>query len=289
MSYNTKKLQLSKKKYKNRGYQNFWHISKLTKKQLNWSKFKTKMHSTEQGRPVAKYRLFKLVSPRFAIQNTAKFKTAKTEQHKFRSREEFFWNRKVNYGLHSKKRLSLYMKPFWFFDKAAPIPGVSFLKKAKVQYNTKQRAYKKFQSWLEILNKKQMIVVFNFQKKQNLSKNWNAIMQMDSLFQSVLRKTAFAYNARERKNIFHSKAVAINGQNVQKNIGAYKIGDIFMTNNNTQPSRQVLSVGLRSLYTTHKSLQKKTLRGSKVGFFAKQKNRAQAHMQRIKTYGTKRS
>lgn len=78
------------------------------------------MHSTELGRPVAKYRLFKLVRPRFAMQNTANSKTAAV------------FLQQVNYGLHSKKRLCLYVKPFWFFDKAAPIPGVSFLKKAKV-------------------------------------------------------------------------------------------------------------------------------------------------------------
>lgn len=53
---------------------------------------------------------------------------------------------------------------------------------------------------------------------------------MDSLVQSVLRKTAFANNATERQNRFISTAVAVNGKSVRKTINAYKIGDIFIIN-----------------------------------------------------------
>jgi hypothetical protein len=53
------------------------------------------------------------------------------------SKPVFLWNYKTNSGVFSKKANGLYYKPFWFFDKAAPIPGVSFLKKAKVLYSLK--------------------------------------------------------------------------------------------------------------------------------------------------------
>lgn len=168
------------------------------------------------------------------------------------------WDLKANHGVHNKKAHGLYYKPFWFFDKAAPIPGVSFLKKAKILYSKKSYAYKKFQSMLEIYNKKQIMNLFSSVKKNNVSKNWNAIMLMDSLFLNVFRKTGFAYNAQERKALFHSHAFTINGKYYTKNISVVKAADLFCVNLNgrkirnrraamTLPSRLMLSVGFRSL------------------------------------------
>lgn len=119
-----------------------WHLSKLTKKQKNWAKFKGKMFTIELGRAVKKYRLFKLARPQFATQKISTFKFKKAEQyqiHRNNRRHSVYVNTAVklpvnakllvNNGLHSKKRLCLYVKPFWFLDKAVPVPGVAFLKK----------------------------------------------------------------------------------------------------------------------------------------------------------------
>lgn len=292
MSNKNKKLYPSKYKAKNRSYQNFWHISKLTKKQQKWSKFKGKMHSTEQGRPVAKHRLYKTVRPSFT---TSKIRNNHGERQKVQYPYTRTFAAEIKSGVSSKKAHGLYSKNFWFFDKAAPIPGVSFLKKAKVLYSLKQCAYKKFQSMLAIQNKKQIVNLFNIVKKKNLSKNWNAIMQMDSLYNSVQRKTAFAYNARERKAAYHSNEYTINGKYYTNKIGVVKAADLFTANTNNsilgnrtakiaQPSRQMSCVGLRSLrsvvpktspfQTVLKSLQKKNKKSSpQVYLYRKQYTR----------------
>jgi hypothetical protein len=83
------------------------------------------------------------------------------------------------------------VKRLWFFDNAAPIPGVSSLKKKKRLYSTKLRAFKTIHSWYEIYNKKQMKTFFGIQKSSKFSNNWNAILLMESMFQRNFRKRAF--------------------------------------------------------------------------------------------------
>lgn len=48
-------------KTKKKTYQNLWHLPKLTKKQVQWAKFKTKIHFGELGRPTPKHRMLKTV------------------------------------------------------------------------------------------------------------------------------------------------------------------------------------------------------------------------------------
>jgi hypothetical protein len=67
----------------------------------------------------------------------------------------------------------------WFFDTAAPIPGVSFLKKQKKFYREKMYAYKTWRNSLCIFNKKQRTNFLNSHcstgradQKNSLPKNW---------------------------------------------------------------------------------------------------------------------
>jgi hypothetical protein len=60
----------------------------------------------------------------------------------------------------------------WFFDTAAPIPGVSFLKKQKKFYREKMYAYKTLRNSLCIFNKKQRTNFLNSLQKSSLPKNW---------------------------------------------------------------------------------------------------------------------
>lgn len=334
MSYQTKKLSPSPQKYKRLYYQNLWHISKLQKNQKKWAKNKWKVHSAEQGRPVAKHRVLKTVGTAFSIQKTEQQKralpimlqklqvvqrvhmTGQQQVAKDRRGTTLQKNQKFNKhgkqvaenatkklsqkgivvakqqqlnkpammysgrlqnnngktGIQSKKAFSLFYKSFWFLDKAAPIPGVSFLKKAKILYSTKQRDSKILNSWFEILTKKQLKVFLNIQKKQTISKNWRVIEQMDSLYQSVQRKTAFACNARERKGLYQSGFVYVNGRTVNHNIDMYKPADILVTKQNIQPSRQRVAAGQFSQKHYYKKVQKKTYfrqKKRKISFFIK--------------------
>jgi hypothetical protein len=90
-----------------------------------------------------------------------------------------------------KKNLRIMVKRLWFFDNAAPIPGVSSLKKKKRLKSTKLQSFKTIKSWYEIYNKKQMKVFFGVLKNNKFSKNWNAILLMESMYQSHFRKRAF--------------------------------------------------------------------------------------------------
>lgn len=226
MGLKTKKLSF----YKAKGivqYQNLWHIPKLTKKQKKWSKFKVKVHSTEQGRATPKFRMLQTISPAWAgVQNTKKFVANKSNLQ--------------TPGLDSKKALSLIVKRLWFFDTAAPIPGVSSLKKRKTLYRSKLRAYKTIQSWQGILSKKQMKTFFGVPKMQNFSKSWTTIMLMESMYQSCLRKSAFTYNAQER-NAF-SRQTVVNGTYVTKIRFVNTVADLSIMKN--------LPVAIQSFYAT---------------------------------------
>jgi hypothetical protein len=69
-----------------------------------------------------------------------------------------------NSSFQKQKNLRLMVKRLWFFDTAAPIPGVSSLKKKKRLYSTKLRRFKTIHSWYQIYNKKQMKAFFGIQK-----------------------------------------------------------------------------------------------------------------------------
>ena len=102
-------------------------------------------------------------------------------------------------------------KKMWFFHTAAPIPGVSFLKKQKKVFAEKQNALKFFQTFLGISTKKRTTRIFSTatltQKKTNFSKNWRLFVWLDSFLHRSLRKTGFAYNATGRKRFFPNFSV----------------------------------------------------------------------------------
>lgn len=157
-----------------------WHQSKLTKKQLKFSKYKLKVPSSEQGgKLVLKHRLLK-------------------------STHSLLRNASASAGVHAVVRRS--SKRLWFLDTAAPIPGVGFIKKRKWLQSTKQRAFKTIQSWLGIYNKKQMKFLAN--------SSANMFCIIESMFQSSFRKRAFAYNAQQSNALLST--TLINGNYVKK-------------------------------------------------------------------------
>lgn len=217
--------QFFSKKKTQQLYQNLWHLCKLTKKQQKWAKLKKKMYSTELNRPIRKYRLFRILNKPFVLNKqyycTTKSKTKTIMCSNFKK------------GLHLKKALCLIVKPFWFLNKAMPIPGVSFLKKANVRFMRKLSAYKIVKSWLGTINKKQRIALFNVQKKQNLSKIWNIIVLMESQHESIPRKTAFCQNGPQRNSIFQCKNRTINGKMKENRNTISKPADLFFQKNTT--------------------------------------------------------
>lgn len=217
--------QFFSKKKTQQLYQNLWHLCKLTKKQQKWAKLKKKMYSTELNRPIRKYGLFRILNKPFALNKqyycTTKSKTKTMMHSNFKK------------GLHLKKALCLIVKPFWFLNKAMPIPGVSFLKKANVRFMRKLSAYKIVKSWLGTINKKQRIALLNVQKKQNLSKIWNIVVLMESQHESIARKTAFCQNGPQRNSIFQCKNRTMNGKMKQNTNTISKPADLFFQKNTT--------------------------------------------------------
>lgn len=103
-------------------------------------------------------------------------------------------------GLHVKKALQ--PARYWFFDNAAPIPGVSFVTKRKMLWKKENKKFMDIFSMLGIYSKKQMKALFSF------SKNWNSFMVIESMLKSNIRKGFMAVNAQDRLGFALAKAVA---------------------------------------------------------------------------------
>lgn len=211
-------------------YQNQWHLSKLTKKQKKLSQYKVKVFSTELGRSVFKHRMLKTIHPTW-IQKTKKYEanskrvSPQAKGHIMNNNNTVAIQHNNQYsGLNAKKVLRRMVKRWWFFNTAAPIPGVTSLKKRKRLQSTKLRAFKTIQSWLGIYNKKQMKALFGMQKS-----TWKAILMMESIFQSCFRKRAFTYNAQQRNALASSKLTTINGSFVEKLRFANIMADLSIT------------------------------------------------------------
>lgn len=251
-------------------YQNLWHSPKLTKKGQKWAKMKAKVYSTEQGRPVLKQNLFKRISPETGakfgqkrpispafFQSVALPKGGYSNSNSTQkavlqpsenaiifsgcqnqvevAKKALFEKKYRKTGVERKKAQNQITKRFWFFDTAAPIPGVSSLKKRKILFRAKQRASQTIQSWLQILTKKQMKKFFRTFpiQKMKMSQKWTPFMQMDSMYQSVFRKTAFTLNAHESNALLFSQKRTVNG-NFGKKIRTFSgIGDLFLLTNTT--------------------------------------------------------
>lgn len=207
MRSKSKKLSVTKKKTGSFQYQNLWHLPKLTKKQEKYLKFHKKVRSTEQRTKVTKFHVQKAISP-----NQRNY-----WQRSFKNPSKFLRRKQTSMNKSLKKYKTLKENRMWFFDTAAPIPGISFLKKQKKFYRRKQNAYKNLQRFLCIFNKKQRKNLFravNKQKKtQFLPKNWAALMQIESLYQTSLRKTALLQKPQEKNLLMFS---FLNGKSVQK-------------------------------------------------------------------------
>ena len=126
------------------------------------------------------------------------------------------------------------VKRQWFFDKAAPIPGVSTLKKKKTLQSTKLRAFKNIQRMYELYNKKQLKAFFGLglqQKEISNNKNWAAILLLESMYQSNFRKRAFTQNSKQRNRLAYSQLTIVNGSFVKNLCYVNKSGDQTLTKN----------------------------------------------------------
>ena len=106
------------------------------------------------------------------------------------------------------KQKSALQNKMWFFVTAAPIPGVSFLKKQKKFYREKMYAYKTFRNYLCIFKKKQRTKFLN--SHRFFPKNWASFALMDSVFRRSLRKAGFVQNPKRRKSFL--KYCVLNGK-----------------------------------------------------------------------------
>lgn len=126
------------------------------------------------------------------------------------------------------KKYKLYFKKkVWYMDKAAPIPGgnmklsMGFVKKHKKMVANTLMAYKFLNRFLAIFNKKRSKKQYNRTNRDiRNSVDFSALMQMDSLFHSSMRKTALILKPQD-KNIACS--YFLNGKYViKKNFVLYR-------------------------------------------------------------------
>lgn len=123
---------------------------------------------------------------------------------------------------------NLFGKRLWFLNNAAPIPGVSSLKKRKRLRRKKLYSFQTFQSWLQVYNKKQTKTFFGMQKNQNL---WNTFCTMESLYQSTYRKSLFTLNAYERNAYAYTEERTKNGKFLKKLRTITNSGDFYTIQN----------------------------------------------------------
>lgn len=211
------------------GIVNIWHLPKQTRKQKKRIFFQKKSFLNEQGRKVYKYRFNKTLFP--SSQNPFENNTKKVLSPLLENKNPFFqkeknisMNRKKEFleKKHSRETLlkqkSILRNRMWFFDTAAPIPGVSFLKKQKKFYREKMYAYKTLRNSLCIFNKKQRINFLNSSRfadqKNSLPKNWASFVQTESIMRRSLRKTGLVQNPKRRKSFL--KYCVLNGKRRKK-------------------------------------------------------------------------
>lgn len=235
-------------------YQNLWNIPQVYKKQQNWFQYKSKTYSNEQGRPVQKYIMHKNTNTLW-VSNTK----AKTYAHSSLTEKEKEWQQNSanvfvgQNGQNRKKALCLIQKRYWFYDNAAPIPGVSFVKKRKMLQKKEMMAFKNIVSWLGIYSKKQI-------KALAFSKNWNTFLVIESMLQSNIRKGFMAVNAQERNTLAQSKNTTINGNFIQKVRSVNSDADLFVFKNTKEALQKVLH--FYASVTEHKTMHSITILGS---------------------------
>lgn len=237
-------------------YQNLWNIPQVYKKQQNWFKYKYKSYSNEQGRPVQKYIMHKNTSPLWVSNTKAKagitygyeFSYAATNKNlgayapgiKFNAFNSPHGPSTGHHmpvkdqGQNMKKALCLIQKRYWFYDNAAPIPGVSFVKKRKMLQKKEMMAFKNIVSWLGIYSKKQIKAL------QAFSKNWNTFLVIESMLQSNIRKGFMSVNAQERNTLAQSKNTTLNGNFIQKVRCVNSDADLFVFKNTKVALQKVL-------------------------------------------------
>lgn len=235
-------LSLKKKKQKFLLGPNIWYGTKLPPILAKKSAFGRGLGKTlraEIGRKIPLYRLFKRVSPtspNISIKNLRKRpfffspearnkKRANFERRSQQKYQNMFFDPLVSFlSLEKMQRKTnpamtiLKGKTMWFFEKAAPIPGVSSLKKHKKFYTEKRNAYKTFRRRLLGENKKTFLTLFeNIQKNRKktfLPKTWGPFVWRNSLFGTSLQKRIWRPNPRRRKALYGN--ISVNGKKRKK-------------------------------------------------------------------------
>lgn len=150
-----------------------WHVPKLTTARKKQLLMKNSIYLAETGRKVKQAKRSSAI-----ISNTQRAKN-KAENTNFKKYKLYF----------NKKN--------WIFEKAAPIPGgnqklsTGFVKKHKKFYKNTFQAYKVFKTY-QAFNKKAMNKQYRKTNRDiRNSMDFSALMLMDSLFNSSMRKRAF--------------------------------------------------------------------------------------------------
>lgn len=251
-------------------YQNLWNMPQIYKKQQRWFKYKYKTYSNELKRPVYKYIMHKNICP-YWVSNKTKTtgipkrgllssiptgkattsgggcfsfaaplcgKTSSTGSFANGSFPLLLQQTNVHVvapRIHFKKALCLIQKRYWFFDNAAPIPGVSFLKKRKMLQKKEMMAFKNIQNWLGIYSKKQMKTIFN----QKISKNWYTLLIIESMLQSSIRKGFLTINAQDSNTLALCKQTTLNGKFIHKLRSVNVDADLFEFTNSKAALKKV--------------------------------------------------
>lgn len=190
--------------------------------------FQKKRFLNEIGQKISKYRLQKTLFP-FVLNTSLKnfrkmFKNQSLLQNfeqkgKFQNiqiQKEFkksvfvspliqnLEKEKVN-RITTKKVKRTKTNKMWFFEKATPIPGISFMKKQKKFYREKKDAFKILQARIGMQNKKTFqkisLSIQNNYKKTFLPKNWAFFVFSNSFLNNSLQKTRVLPHPKTRKKI----------------------------------------------------------------------------------------
>lgn len=207
MSFKIQKYSLLKRKKKrNLLVTNVWYSQKENSKQRKKLFFQKKVFLNEIGRKITYSRIQKTVIPFFETKIPVSLNISDHVQRK---------NASFQTLENQKKRKT---NRLWFFQTAAPIPGVSFLKKSRKFSRENLLAFRVFRTFFSRFQKKQRIQrVLNISKnhkKRNRPKSWAFLMQRNSQKSRTFRQAIFVKNAQASSMV--EKFCNLNGKKRKK-------------------------------------------------------------------------
>lgn len=202
MTFQIQKKSLFKAKKRYSLVPNIWYFRKRKSKATKKVFFQKKVFFREIGRKLSFFRVQKRVFPfpeslfSFSLNISSQMKTKKNS---FQTLE------------NQKKRKT---NRFWFFQTAAPIPGVSFSKKKKNFTRDNVLSFGVFRRFFASFQKKQriqrLLSLSKNHKKRKTPKNWRFLVLRNSLNSRTLRQAIFVKNAQARPDV--EKFLNLNGK-----------------------------------------------------------------------------